>query len=294
MAIKQTKGYLTIEGKIRFMSEKSLKIKARSKEVTFGVETNDGNIINVRAFGWIKADDDMIYVSCKEGGSEAVPYADRFFLDEGKTLIGTSIKTTKNGEVTIMVDVDAVELIHSTFKNGDSVFISANSEIDTYYKNLKWVINKIYPSTEEIDFEDSDFEETNHGKQWVVFDKLDGTTLYGFVVSRKEDILPVQFELDTRYIEPEDFKEYKIGDLLQVDFEYVRTPIYKEVESQPKENKFKGKGKYAKAETGNSTYKAIKGFEEKYVAVGLSNHQIDAITDEDLSKLSPEEDNPFK
>ena len=293
MAIKQTKGYLTIEGKVKFMSEKALKVKPQSKEVTFGVETNEGNIINVRAFGWIKEDDDLIYVSLKEGGTESVTYGDRFFLDEGKTLIGTAIKPTKDGEVSIMVDVDAVELIHSTFKNGDTVFISANSEVDTYYKNLRWVINKIYASSVDINFEDNGFEETNHGKQWIAFDKIDNDTLHGFVVSRKEDILPVEFELDTRYIEASDFNNYKKGDLVQVDFELVRTAIYEEVEAKQDDHKFKGKGKYAKAYNGNGTYKAIKGFDEKYVCVGLSNENVGAIAEEDLGKLGQDEDTPF-
>ena len=73
MAIKQTKGYLTIEGKVKFMSEKALKVKPQSKEVTFGVETNEGNIINVRAFGWIKEDDKdelMLYVAQKGAGKD--------------------------------------------------------------------------------------------------------------------------------------------------------------------------------------------------------------------------------
>lgn len=291
--IQQTKGYLTLEGKVKFMGEKSLKIKPRSKEVIFGLETKEGNIITVRAFGWNKEDDDLIYVSLKEGGTEPVPYGDRFFLEEGKTLIGTAIKPTKDSEVSIMVEVDAVELIHSTFKNGDTVFISANSEVDTYYNNLKWVVNKIYASTEDLDFNSENFEETNHGKQWIAFDKVEENTLFGFVVSRKEDILPIKFELDTRYIEEADFVSYEKGDLIQLDFEFIRTAIYEEVEDKQKPNIFKGKGKYAKADNGNGTYMSIKGFEEKYVCVGLSNEKKKVIEGEELHRLYEDESTPF-
>lgn len=293
MSIKQTKGYLSISGKVKFMSEKSLKVKPRSKEVLFAVETKEGNIINVKAFGWNKEDDDMIYVALKDGGSEPVAYADRFFLDEGKTIIGTSIKQTKDGEVTIMVDVDAVDLIYSTFKNGDSVFINAQSEVDTYFKDIKWIVNKIYASSSDINFEDKDFQEENHGKQWIAFESISDGKLKGFIISKKEEVFNVEFELDSEYITDEDFKKYQKGDLVQVDFECVRTAQYKEVEAKEQPQKFKGKGKYAKAQTQQGTYKSITGFDEKFVCVGISNEKIGEIQGDDLKKLGEDDDSPF-
>ena len=148
----------------------------------------------------------------------------------------------------------------------------------------------MYASSTALDFDlITDFEETNHGKQWVAFDKVENGKLHGFIISRKEEVLPIVYTLDNRYISAEDFSEYKKGDLVQVDFEFVRELIYEEVEDKD-DKAFKGKGKYAN--TGNKgTFKTIKGNKEEYICVGLSNHDIGAI--KEIDKLTAEEESAF-
>lgn len=300
---KKTKGNLAFSGRIVGLNNKQIRETQRSKEIQFGVMTTKDNVIYVRATGFNKNDEDDILVEYqdenKKRQTEKVPYGDRYFLEEGRAIVGTKIKKTPEGQVESFVDVDAVEEIKNNFKDGDVVTIVANTEADTYFKGIKLNITKIYASSKEIDFEVGDFEEENHGRIWVAFSEVKDDKVIGFIFDRKDEAVKLEFDLDTEYINAEDFTGLEQGNIAQLEFEYGKKALYEEVEVEDKKEdekpKFVPKGKYKNEVTNNGRkFPQITGYEERLTCVGISNANT-----EDKIDLTPylseenSEDEPF-
>jgi len=297
---KLTKGNIALTGKIVGLNNKKIRETQWSKEIGFGIMTTKNNMVYVKVNGFIKTDEDDIlieyYDENKKRQIEKVPYGDRYFLEEGQSIIGTKIKKTPDGQVETFVDVDAVEEIKQNFKDGDVVTIVANAVGDAYFQGLQFIVNKIYASTKVLDFEKGNFEEENHGRLWVAFADIHNNKVKAFVFDRKEEAIPLEFELDTEYITAEDFKEFEQGNILQIEYEYGKIPIYGEVEvKEDNKPKFKPKGKYASETTGSGRiYPQITGYTERLICTGISN-----INTEDKIDLKPYlsneelEKNPF-
>lgn len=288
--MNQTKGYLTLEGNIKFLGAKSLKDYDRNKKLIFAIETKPENIIGIEAFGWKKEDTDDVYVSLPDKTTKKIQYADREWLEEGETIQGTSVKKDKADKAVTLVDIDAVEFIAANFKNGDSVFVNMKSEIDAYRGSLKYTISKIYPCSKVIDFNSPDFTEENHGVQWVIFDSIEGSIMNTYIIGKKDGVLPIKFELSPD-LSPADFAQFNAGDALYLDYELVKTAVYKEVEEQakPEQTGFKSIGKYAGAQTsGGSKFKTIDKYIEKFICVGVKDAKV-AEVDMSLIKTSEED-----
>ena len=94
--IKALNGFLSVTGRIVGLNNKAIKEYPRSKSLRFGVQTKKDGVIFVETSGFIKNDDDTILVEHvdenKKRTTEKVPYGDRFFLEDGRTIIGTKIK----------------------------------------------------------------------------------------------------------------------------------------------------------------------------------------------------------
>ena len=300
---KKTKGNIAITGKIVGLNNKEIRSTDWMKELKFGIMTTKDNMVYVQAMGFIKTDEDDILVefqnSEKKREIKKVPYGDRYFLEEGEVVVGTKIKKTPDGQVETFVDVDAVQIIKDNFKDGEVVTIVANVEADTYFQGLKFNINKIYASSKEMDFEKGDFEEENHGRLWVAFSEIKNDKVNGFVFDRKGEAVKLEFDLDTNYITIEDFAEFEQGNILQLEYEYGKTPIYGEVEVEEKEDdkpKFKAKGKYAsEVVSGGRRFPQITGYTERLVCTGISNMNTDDKIDLTpyLSTEVSEDDIPF-
>lgn len=300
---KLTKGNIALTGKIVGLNNKEIRESQWTKEISFGVMTTKDNMVYVKALGFIKADDDDILVEYQDENKkrqlERVLYGDRYFLEEGRTIIGTRIKKTPDSQVEAFVDVDAVEEIKKSFKDGDVVTIVANALADTYFNSLQFQINKIYSSSKELDFVKGDFEEENHGRLWVAFSEVKENKLNAFIFDRKQESVKLEFELDTEYINVKDFNDFEQGNIIQVEYEYGKNPIYGDVEVEEKEDdtpKFKPKGKYASTATSSGRrFPQITGYTERLVCVGISN-----MNTEDKVDLTPflvaedtEDDIPF-
>jgi len=301
---KKTRGNIAITGRIVGLNNKEIRSTNWIKELKFGVMTTKDNMVYVQVMGFNKADDDDILVEFQDEDKKRtikkVPYGDRFFLEEGETVIGTKIKKSPDGQVEAFVDVDSVQVIKDNFKDGDVVTIVANAEADTYYQGLKFNINRIYASSKEMDFEKGNFEEENHGRLWVAFAGIENEKVNGFIFDRKDEGVKLEFDLDTKYISVEDFAEFEQGAIIQLEYEYVKNPIYEDVEVEEKkdEPKFKPKGKYA-SEVNNSgggrRFPQITGYTEKLVCTGISNLNTEEVIDLTpyLSIADSEEDIPF-
>lgn len=285
--IKATSGYLNLTGKIIGLNNKQIKEYPRSKEIQFGIQTKRDNIVYVRAFGFKKGDEDTILVEYtdenKKKQTEKAQYGDRFFLEDGRTIIGTKIKKTVDGQVESMVDVDAVDEIKNSFKDGDTVNISLKADINTYFKSLQFDVTKIFASSKEINFEDENFEEDNHGRLWISFVHAEDNIMTGIAFNKKQENIVLNFDLDTDYIKAEDF-EFEQGRLIQIEYEFGRTPIYEEVEAEEKEEDkgFKPKGKYASEKTNSGRkYQQVTGYIDRLVCTGISDAK------EDVYDLTP-------
>lgn len=299
---KKTKGNIAITGKIVGLNNKEIRSTEWMKELKFGVMTTKDNMVYVQSTGFVKTDEDDILVEFqnadKKRETKKVPYGDRYFLDEGETVVGTKVKKTPDGQVETFVDVDAVQIIKDNFKDGQVVTIVANVEADTYFKGIKLNITKIYASSKEMDFEKGDFEEENHGRLWVAFAGIENDKVNGFIFDRKDEGVKLEFDVDTNYVNTEDFAEFKQGNIIQLEYEYGKTPIYSEVEVEEKDDKpkFKAKGKYASEVTNSGRrFPQISGYTERLVCTGISNMNTDDIVDLTpfLSLKDSEEEAPF-
>lgn len=298
--IKATSGYLNLTGRIISLSNKQIKEYPRSKEIQFGIQTKKDNIVYVKASGFKKDDEDTILVEYtdenKKRQTEKAQYGDRFFLEDGRTIIGTKIKKTIDGQVESIVDVDSVEEIKNSFKDGDTVNISLKADVNTYFKSLQFDVTKIYASSKELDFEDEKFEEENHGRLWLSFVKAEDNVMTGVVFNKKLENIILNFDLDTEYITAKDF-EFEQGRLIQIEYEFGRTPIYEKVEVEEKaEDKggFKPKGKYANEKTNSGRkYQQVTGYVDRLVCTGVSDAKDDVYDLTPYLETENSEEEPF-
>lgn len=299
--VDATKGYLNLTGKIIALNNKKVRESPKSRELSFGIQTAKDHVVFVRAFGWLKEDDDTILVEYydenKKRQTKKDVYSNAEWLAEGESVVGTKLKYTVDSDVISCVDVDAIDKIKENFKDGNTVTVSLATEVDTYFNSLKFNIRKIYASSKEVNFEDTNCEEECHGRQWISFKEVIENKVKTFLFNKKEEGVEITFDLDTNYIKPEDFAGFKQGQLLQAEFEYAKIPIYSEVTEEPKkdEKKFKAKGKYAKEvnESGSSNYQQISGYEEIFVLTGISNVNETIVDLKPFLQAVNEEEIPF-
>ena len=108
---------------------------------------------------------------------------------------------------------------------------------------------------------------------WL-FSGIEDGKVQGFIFDRKDEGVKLEFEIDTKYISVEDFAEFKQGNIIQLEYEYGKNPIYEDVEVEEKDDsKFKPKGKYASETTasGGRRFPQITGYTERLVCTGISN-----------------------
>lgn len=297
--IKATNGFLSITGKIVGLNNKAIKEFPKSKSLRFGVQTKRDGVIFVEASGFTKNDDDPILVEYvdenKKRVTEKVPYGDRFFLEDGRTIIGTKIKRTPESEVESVTDVEGVGIIKETFRDGQTVFLNLSVEPDTYFKNLKFSIKKIYASSKELNFEDENFVAENHGRLWLSFLNAENSILSGMFFNKKSEAITLNFDLDTKYIKAEDF-DFEQGKVIQIEFETYMIPQYEDVVVEDKKDNggFKPKGKYASEVTeGGQKFPQITGYKDVLICTGISNAKDDVYDLTSYLEVENSEEEPF-
>jgi len=98
------------------------------------------------------------------------------------------------------------------------------------------------------------------------------------------------FDLDTDYIKAEDFK-FEQGRLIQIEFEFGRTPIYEEVKIEEEEKAFKPKGKYVNEKTNSGRrYPQVTGYTDRLVCTGISDAKDDVYDLEPYLEIKDSED----
>lgn len=266
---EQTKGYLNLRGVVYGIDNKEPFESEYKKSLNFRIKTSKENTLFVQAGGWKSS---SLNVKLKGEGME---------------------------EVVDIPESDVADEIAAFFKDGDSVFLQARADINTYSNRVDYTVSKMYILDKELDFEAEDFEEVNELNipaiitdlpkdriQKVLFATYKGETLEQDLEVNDDDVLEFLNE------------NVNVGDLVPFTLRVGNEPIYEivEVEGDKKEEKprttLKGKKvggskKGKKKITGNKSFVEIIDIDTEKIVKGKYNAQ-------DLpAKVEEGEDLPF-
>lgn len=221
-----TKGYLTVKGKIWSLNNKEPLENSATKFLSFGIQTSKDN---------------------------------SFFLQIGEwknTTLNIKIKGLDMQEVEELNEQDAIDKIKEVFKDGDSVFVNARVEVDTYRKSLRYLVNQIYLEKEPIDFDSPDFEETNELNQFVVItDKPADKKVQVGMTTYKGEMIEQELQLNDSDVNDYFMENAKVGDLMKLIISVNRKPHYIDQGEETERKTLKGKS----VKTGG---KKIDGYDE--------------------------------
>jgi single-stranded DNA-binding protein len=188
------------------------------KSIRFLVKTAEDNTIPVELFGMVQDFAFAYNNSTKE--KLKLNWKERFnSLPDGFKLIEPSY--------------DLVDKIHNDYKDGDSVVIIGEIDYSEYTDNTgttslqrKYIIKRIMPSTEPVDFADEKFEEENRFKQTLAVREVTHDTqenklhIYAYIIGYGGKFNPAEFEIDANTADKQfvrNMKGLKFGDVLTVN-----------------------------------------------------------------------------
>ena len=283
--MQQTKGYFSTKGKIWKLNnnEGHENPTGTMRSLSFAVQTQKDNTIYVQVGKW------------------------------ANSKLNVKIKGKDMENVEQINEQDAINKMKDLFKDGDSVYISCRSDVNTYKEGrLDLLVNQIYLSDKEINFDDEDFKETNRLTQKVVIiERPEGDRVKVAIV----DYSGKAIEQELRMYD-EDIKEYfadniKVGDELSLTLRVVNKPIYDNSSSESKEIKtlkkgvIKTEGKSKGRITGHESYLEIvdveldniekKKYERSEIRETLENSKYIPSGDNNSNESTDEDDDsmPF-
>lgn len=181
--------------------------------IRFNVKTSETNQVQVELVGSIQ--DNVYFYNREEKKSIAVNWDSRYEeRDDGYELIGVQVGLEKDDKgkniIKTLVPYDATKEIYNNLKDGDSVYIVGRlvySEYETNNGNkisqVRNEIQRIYFTTDPVDFNAENFKEINDFKQDIIvvgseYDKeLNKLFVNTYIVTNKEgDFVPYQFTID--------------------------------------------------------------------------------------------------
>lgn len=233
--MEQTKGYTGLHGKIWGLNNKEAKDNGTTRYISFGLQTAKDNSI---------------------------------FIQVGKfkdTKLNVKMKNADTEKAEEYNEADAVDVIKTMFKDGDSVYVNLRNEVNTYGKKIDLMISQIYIEKDLIDFNTDEFEERNEMHQTVVILETPKKDIVKVGVA---DFKGAMIEQELRLTD-EDVKNYflenaKKGDLMRLTLRVVRKPIYEDGEatvSNTKERKTL-KGKVVGGNNSGYTKRKVSSYEE--------------------------------
>lgn len=176
--LDQTKSYFKVEGKVVGMDREGTYREGEVEQgknegktwrsIRFGVQTSEENTIYVELFGM---EQDFIYPwSQKAKKSQKIAFEKRNNPPSGYHVIGVNIgleNDEKGKQVRkSLVELDAVEYIHSVLTNGESIQVTGKVEYGEYENKkgdkvpqTRFIIGSIFTTKEEINFDAEDYKE---------------------------------------------------------------------------------------------------------------------------------------
>ena len=224
--MEQTKGYLTVRGKIWGLNNKEPLENSATKFLSFGIQTKKDNSFFIQVGEW------------------------------KNTTLNIKVRGKDMTEVEELNEQDAIDKIKEVFKDGDSVFINARAEVDTYRKSLRYLVNQIYLEKEPIDFDKSDFEETNELNQTaIIIDNPSDRKVKVGLTTFREEMIEQELRLDDNDVNDYFNENVKVGDVMKLSISVNRQPHYVDQGEEKARKTLKGKT----LKTGG---KKIDGYEE--------------------------------
>lgn len=210
--MEQTRGYFNVKGKIWSLNNKKPIENSATKFLSFGLQTSKDNSIFLQVGEW------------------------------KNTTLNIKIKGEGMTEVEELNEQEAINKLQEVFKDGDSVFINARSEVDTYRKTIRYLVNQIYIEKEPIDFDSPDFEEENELNQTIIINEKpqDKKVTVGLTTYRGE-MIEQELSLSDDDINDYFTENIKVGDVMKVSISVNRKPNYIEGEEATERKTLKGK-----------------------------------------------------
>lgn len=210
--MEQTKGYFSVEGKIWNLNNK---------------EAKDNGVVNFLSFGLQTAKDNSLFLQVGEWKN---------------TTLTVKIKGEGMEKAEEVNEQDAISRIKELFKDGDSVFINARAEVDTYRKNIKYLVNQIYIKTEPINFDSPNFEEVNELNQTIVItEKPNDKKVRVGVTTFKGEMVELDLTLNDEDVNDYFNENAKVGDLMKLSIKVNKKPNYVEQGEETERKTLKGK-----------------------------------------------------
>lgn len=212
--MEQTKGYLRLKGKIWNLNNKDAKETQYNRWLSFGLQTNKDNSI-------------FLQVGDKKDSSLTI-----------------KIKGEGMEQVEEVKEQDAIKRVKELFKDGDSVYINARVNVNSYFKSIGYVVNQIYIEKDALDFNAADFQETNELNQTVIItEKPENKTVKVGLTTFKGEMVEQELKLSDEDVNDFFVENVKVGDALRVTISVNRKPNYVE----------------GSEETSSSSRKTLKG-----------------------------------
>ena len=195
--MENTKGYFTAKGKIWGLNEKEPMENSAVRMLSFGLQMSKDNSLFMQVGEW------------------------------KNTTLNIKIKGEGMDKPEEVNEQDAIDEVKRTFKDGDSVFINARVQVDTFRKKLTFLVNQIYIEKDPIDFDAKDFVETNELNQVVVVtEKPENRKVKVGITSYKGEMVEEELELNDNDIKDYFDENVKVGDLIKLEISVKRTPHY--------------------------------------------------------------------
>ena len=210
--MENTKGYLSLKGKIWSLNNKEPRDFGATQSLSFGLQTSKDNSLFLQLGEW------------------------------KNTTLNVKIKGSDSEKTEEINEQEAIKKVKELFKDGDSVFVNLRSEVDTYRKNIKYLVNQIYIEKEPIDFESPDFVEINELNQSVIItEKPENKSVKVGVTTYKGEMIEQELKLSDNDVNDYFTENVKAGDVMKLTISVNRRPNYIEDSAETERKTLKGK-----------------------------------------------------
>jgi len=248
---KQTVGKVALRGKIYGLekAKENMVDNEKQKKINFLVKTDEDNAhfvtVNQWKGGMKKAylfknteDDD----GNRTNEKKVVGWNERYnYVEDGFEPIGIKTKADTDSDTLSLYPFDFIDFLFENYNDGDSVFMRGEMTFSEgkngVYKNIE--PTQFYPTTNEVDFEDEDFDENSNFTLGFVFKGAtpmdDKVFVEGFVFDWNETPILEKFvvENDMPRLQKHLVKEASYGNVYNIEGIIHNRVTYKEVEKTP-------------------------------------------------------------
>ena len=299
--MNQSKLYFKMRGKIYGIGERDItknKVEDDKKiQLRFRLKSSNDNAHFCQITQWKSMVGKDVYLSKKVDNdfkTSKLSWDMRHTeMQDGWEMMGVKMKAPQDESTKTLVPMDAIDYILANFKDGDDIFIQGQAT--AFNGHMNYEVDKLYPTTNKIDFDAEDFEEVA---------EITGSLVYNSAMKSGDDMLVDTYFIDYKKQAQElkliitgDDKQFQnalmnimeFGEEFKGDFIIHNRVKYKETAEEVQENNSTMLlGKRAKSfEQNNSYQKREIESEFKHIElVGISEKTGNKYTVEELTEQS--------